>query len=174
MAMSNTNLLITTSAVAWETALPGYGELSNRVVAAVFDYIQLNDPLDFWDGRKPITINLCLSNDAEVQILNRDFRGMDKPTNVLSFANLDDPDFADDCELYDEVELGDIIIALETLQREAEIKQISLADHYCHLFTHGLLHLLGFDHIEDQEAEYMETTEVEILAQLQIKNPYTE
>ena len=77
-----------------------------------------------------------------------------------------------DTELFGEVELGDIIIALETMQREAAEKQISLHDHFCHLFTHGILHLLGFDHIEDEEAEHMENFEINILKRLNIKNPY--
>lgn len=172
--MSNTQLLISVSEDRWNQALPDFGGLSNKVITATFDYIASLDEIDFWNGSKPLLVNLCLSNDNEVQKLNAEFRGMDKPTNVLSFANIDDENFIEDCELYEEIELGDIIIALETLEREAELKKISLADHYCHLLTHGLLHLLGFDHIEDDEAEYMESCEVKILKQLNIANPYLE
>lgn len=174
MAMSNTNLQITVEEPGWENALPGFGTVANRVAIAVFDYLEKNDPLDFLCQEYPINIGLNLSNDDNVQILNRDFRGMDKPTNVLSFANIDDPDFADDCETYQEVELGDIVIALQTLQREADIKGIPLADHFCHLLTHGLLHLCGFDHLEDDEAEVMEAAEIKILSSLNINNPYQE
>ena len=99
---------------------------------------------------------------------------MDKPTNVLSFANIDDENFEQDISLSDKIELGDIIIAFETMQREAKEKNITLHDHYCHLFTHGLLHLLGFDHIEDDEAEYMEDFEIQILKTMDIANPYQE
>ena len=109
-----------------------------------------------------------------MQKLNREYRGLDKPTNVLSFATIDDPDFYNDLALYEEVELGDIVIALETLEQEAELKQISLHHHFCHLLIHGLLHLLGFDHIEDEEAEYMENAEIKILEQMNIPNPYKE
>lgn len=171
-AMSNTRLLISVEEGRWNQALPDFGSLSDQVMATVFDYISSLGEIDFWDGKKPMEVNLCLSNDANVQKLNKEFRGMDKPTNVLSFANIDDEAFAEDCELYEEIELGDIIIALETLEREADLKQIPLSDHYCHLLTHGLLHLLGFDHIEDEEAEYMESCEVKILEKLNIKNPY--
>lgn len=172
--MSNTQLIITVEDKGWDSALENIGELSNHVLTTVFDYIQSLEELSFWDGQKPLLVNLCLSNNARVQELNRDFRGMDKPTNVLSFANIDDENFAQDSEIYDEIELGDIIIALETLQQEASVKNISLHNHYIHLLTHGLLHLLGFDHIQDDEAEYMEGCEISILEKLNIKNPYEE
>ena len=172
--MSNTRLLISVSEDRWNQELPDFGSLSNKVMITVFDYVSTLGEIDFWDGKKPLSVNLCLSNDSEVQKLNKEFRGMDKPTNVLSFANIDDENFSEDCELYEEIELGDIIIALETLEREAELKKIPLIDHYCHLLTHGLLHLLGFDHIEDEEAEYMESCEINILEKLNIKNPYLE
>ena len=84
------------------------------------------------------------------------------------------PAFKADCRIFEEIELGDIIIALETMQLEAKEKGISLKDHYCHLLTHGILHLLGFDHQNDEEAEYMENFEINILQQLNISNPYTE
>lgn len=119
-------------------------------------------------------INVCLSDDEEVHRLNREFRGMDKPTNVLSFANVDDDEFWDTLEDGKEAELGDIILAFETLQREAEIKRISVYAHYCHLLLHGFLHLLGFDHQEDEEAEEMEGLETEILALFSIEDPYKE
>ena len=172
--MNKTTLLMTQEEPAWSTALPDVEQLSDRVMAAVFADVTKHEEIDFLDGQKPIIVSLNLSNDTNVQILNRDYRGLDKPTNVLSFANIDDPDFYTDLTLYEEVDLGSIIIALETLQREAEIKQIPLSDHYCHLLVHGLLHLLGFDHIEDEEAEYMEAAEIRILATLNINNPYKE
>ena len=120
----------------------------------------------------PVSINLCLSNDEEVHKLNREFRQMDKPTNVLSFANIDDEYLLDSLEGAEIAELGDIIIAFETLQREAKIENISFEAHYAHLLVHGILHLCGFDHIEDEEAEYMEDLEVRILSELNIANPY--
>lgn len=175
MAMSNTSLFISVEDDLWKQALPEYGELSNQVVIAVIEYLTKNPseklPID---GSKPIIINLSLSNDELVQKLNAEFRNIDKPTNVLSFANIDDPDFYSDIEIYDEIELGDIIIALQTLQRESDLLEISLKDHFCHLFAHGLLHLFGFDHLEDQEAKLMENAEVEILSELNIENPYKE
>lgn len=171
--MTKTQLVISLNEPAWEDALPDIEQVANEVVIQTVSFVQQNEEdVDFLNLDKPVVINLCLSDDNEVHTLNREFRDMDKPTNVLSFANIDAPDFDKNLELYDEIELGDIIIALETMQREAEEKQIPLHDHFCHLLTHGILHLMGFDHIDDDEAEYMEDFEINILKQLNINNPY--
>lgn len=172
--MTKTQLIINLNEPAWEKHIPDIENVANKVVIAVFDYVNTHEEIDFLAFSKPFVINLCLSDDTEVHTLNRDFRGMDKPTNVLSFAAIDNEEFDKNLELFDEIELGDIIIALETMQREAEEKGISLHDHFCHLLTHGILHLLGFDHIENDEAEYMEEFETNILQQLNIANPYQE
>lgn len=103
--------------------------------------------------------SIVLADDDFVQILNRDYRGKDKPTNVLSFPQ--------DLPL-----LGDIVLAYETIAREAEEQEKSFDDHLLHLTIHGTLHLLGFDHIDDDEAEEMEGLEIVILDQLGVKNPY--
>jgi len=113
---------------------------------------------------------IVLADDAFVQTLNRDYRGKDKPTNVLSFAALDGEDIAPPPG--EPVELGDIIIALETVLAEAEESDKSLTDHLSHLTVHGMLHLLGFDHMEEEEAEIMEAAERKILATLNISDPY--
>lgn len=172
--MTKTNLTITLNEPGWEEQIPDLQQLANNVLVNALEYVEANEDIDFLGTEKPVDINLCLSDDNEVHTLNRDFRGMDKPTNVLSFAAVDDPDFDRNTKLFGEIELGDIIIALETMQREAAEKGIPLRDHFCHLFTHGILHLLGFDHIEDDEAEYMEEFEINILKRLNIKNPYGE
>ncbi len=121
---------------------------------------------------KTYEVNVCLSNDAEVQRLNKEFRGKDKPTNVLSFACIDDDEFWDMLDKSADMELGDIILAFETLQREADEKHITVYAHYCHLLVHGFLHILGFDHQTDEEADEMESLETEILEQFSIDNPY--
>lgn len=104
-------------------------------------------------------VSVVLSNDEFVQELNRDYRGKDKPTNVLSFPN--EPPM-----------LGDIVLAIETIENEAISQKKTFEDHLTHLLVHGCLHLLGHDHIEDDEAEEMESLEIEILEQMGIKNPY--
>ena len=161
MVMSKTELNAFVDEPGWKAALEHIQELSSRVFAATADYIAAHEDFDFMQTGKTLSINLSLSNDAEVQKLNAEFRHLDKPTNVLSFES-------------DVIELGDIIIALETMQKEAALKNISLHDHYCHLLIHGILHLMGFDHQDDAEAEYMENHEIRILALLNVPNPYQE
>ncbi|MBR5598600.1 MAG: rRNA maturation RNase YbeY [Alphaproteobacteria bacterium] len=120
-----------------------------------------------------INVSVCLSNDEEVHKLNREFRGMDKPTNVLSFANIDDDELWDGIESGEkDVELGEIILAFETLQREAFEKGIGVYQHFAHLLVHGFLHLLGFDHEDDKDADVMEGMEIDILREFSIENPY--
>lgn len=158
----------------WLQALPDAEELSQKVLDLVISFVLGHKDINFIQEGQPLSVNLSLANDTAVQELNREFRGLDRPTNVLSFARIDDPDFDADIEDAEVIELGDIIIALETMQKEAASENLSLYDHYCHLLAHGLLHLLGFDHQDDEEAEYMESFEISILQQLNIANPYKE
>jgi len=139
-----------------------------------FGYVADVAKHELLDMNKTFLVNVCLSNNEAVHKLNKEFRGMDKPTNVLSFANIDDDEFWDMLPQAKEVELGDIILAFETLQQEAEVKRISVYAHYCHLLVHGFLHILGFDHQDDKEAEEMEELETDILAAFSIENPYQE
>ena len=106
-------------------------------------------------------LSLALTDDAHIRDLNRTFRGKDKPTNVLSFPSIGPGPL-----------LGDVIIAFETVEQEAKAQQKSLPDHTAHMLVHGFLHLLGYDHANDAEAEIMETLEIRILETLNIDNPY--
>ncbi len=162
------------SDIRWAEALPDIETIAQQVKDAVFSYLDAHEHLDFLRTEKNICINLCLSDDAYIHQLNRDFRQIDRPTNVLSFANLDFEDFERDNNLFDEVALGDIVIAFETMQREAGEQQVTLHAHFCHLLTHGLLHLAGYDHQTADEAAQMEGIEIAVLAHLNIANPYTE
>ena len=108
-------------------------------------------------------LSLLLCDDARIRELNRDFRGLDKPTNVLSFPAP---------EQVGSLALGDIAIAFETVAREAAEEGKSLADHYSHMVVHGLLHILGYDHEMDDEAEIMEALERAILGRMGIADPY--
>ncbi len=123
---------------------------------------------------KIFEVDVCLSNDTEVQRLNKEFRDVDKPTNVLSFAEVDDDGFWTSLDGAENLELGNIILAFETLQREAVFQNISVYAHYCHLLVHGFLHILGYDHQTDVEANEMERLEIDILARFSIANPYQE
>jgi len=120
-----------------------------------------------------VEISVKLSDDAEIQSLNAAYRYKDKATNVLSFPMLP-PDLIDTVSNTDdgEVLLGDIILAYETCAREAEERGISLADHTTHLIVHGTLHLVGYDHENDAEAEDMEAIETRALASIGLADPY--
>lgn len=117
----------------------------------------------------PSEISVVLSDDEHVRELNKHHRGMDKPTNVLSFpaARAKAPAGAPRV-------LGDVVLAFETVQREAAEEDKRFEHHLSHLVVHGVLHLLGYDHEDDDEAEIMETREREILATLGIPDPYAE
>jgi probable rRNA maturation factor len=113
-------------------------------------------------------VNVLLTDDAAVRALNRDWRGIDKPTNVLSFpAPTARPSGAP-------APIGDIAIACETVHREAAADEKPFLHHLAHLTVHGYLHLLGYDHQTDSEAEAMEALEREILADMRIPDPYAD
>lgn len=110
---------------------------------------------------------IVLTDDAEQHELNQQWRGKDSATNVLSFPQI---------EPFDPVIgiLGDIILARETLEREAADQGTSFADHFTHLVVHGFLHILGYDHLTDAQAQQMESLETQILASLGVDDPYAD
>ena len=115
---------------------------------------------------------VMLTDDSGIRTLNSNWRGVDKPTNVLSFPALQ-PDGGrreDDAPRM----LGDIAIAYQTMRREADEEQKPFDHHLSHLAVHGFLHLIGYDHETDDDADAMETLEQEILAQLGIADPYAD
>jgi probable rRNA maturation factor len=112
-------------------------------------------------------ISVLFTDDVHIKELNARWRGKDKPTNVLSF-----PAFSASREKALPPMLGDIVLAHETVSREAELDEKRFDHHLTHLILHGLLHLLGFDHETEEEAEAMEAAERRILAKLAIADPY--
>ncbi len=121
-----------------------------------------------------VEVSVKFADDGEVHALNASYRGKDRPTNVLSFPMVQ-VDLLDGLDLGDddgEVLLGDIILAEGVCRREAADKATSMTNHATHLIVHGTLHLLGYDHIEDAQAEAMEAIEREALATLGIADPY--
>lgn len=117
--------------------------------------------------------SLLFADDAEVHVLNREWRGKDKPTNVLSFPMLEREDLLDLPPAGPPELLGDIALALETCGREAAEKGLPLEHHAAHLIIHGLLHLAGHDHeISPDDARAMEQLEIKALALLGIADPY--
>jgi probable rRNA maturation factor len=138
----------------WRKRLPNVRSLARRAALTALRAVE--------PGGHKTAVSLLFSDNAALQILNRTYREMDKPTNVLAFP-------ASQQAL---VHLGDIALAAETVFREAEEQDKPAADHVTHLIIHGVLHLLGFDHIEDREAAEMEAMERRILALLEIPDPY--
>ncbi|GLK71933.1 rRNA maturation RNase YbeY [Ancylobacter dichloromethanicus] len=147
----------------WST-LPGAVDLVAQAVRAACAGALTEYEIDI-DGAE---IAVKLTDDDAIRALNRDWRGKDSATNVLSFPT---PDVA---RAGGDPHLGDIAIAYETLAREAEAEGKPLADHLAHLAVHGTLHLLGYDHEAVDDAEEMEAMERRVLAGLAIPDPYAE
>jgi probable rRNA maturation factor len=140
---------------AWTRAEPEAEALVWRAAQAV---------LDAHEDIEGQGIVILLADDDSVQVLNRDFRQKDHATNVLSFPSPPNP----------EGQIGDIVLAFGVCAREAAEQGKPLAHHLQHLVAHGVLHLLGYDHQDDAEAQAMEAFEREILAGLDIPDPYAE
>ncbi|MDH6265046.1 putative rRNA maturation factor [Rhizobium sp. SG_E_25_P2] len=117
--------------------------------------------------KQPVEVSLVFTNDAAIREINAEWREQDKPTNVLSF-----PAFPLAPGGKPGPMLGDIILAEETLRREALDLGVAFEDHLTHLLVHGFLHLFGYDHMTEEEAAVMEGLEIRILAELGLENPY--
>ncbi|WP_077147577.1 rRNA maturation RNase YbeY [Sphingopyxis sp. KK2] len=161
----------TYSATPWPDPLDWEVRAADAVAAA----LALTPFAGLADAAPLVEVSVRLTDDAEVHTLNRDFRGKDKPTNVLSFPQVQQ-DLLEGLANSDdgEILLGDIVLARETCAREAEEKGIALADHATHLIVHGTLHLVGYDHMDDASAGAMEALEVKALASLGLANPYAD
>jgi probable rRNA maturation factor len=152
---------VLTVAECWQDEANAEGTIHRAIEAAA-------EIVDADVGEAELAI--MLTDDAGIRILNSNWRGIDKPTNVLSFPALQPagPNGPDDAPRM----LGDIAIAYETTRKEADDEQKPFDHHLSHLAVHGFLHLIGYDHEDDAEAEVMEALEVKILEQLGIPNPY--
>lgn len=131
----------------WDKHKIDFEKIANMVVGAKY---------------KNAEVSIVLVDDAEIHEINKTYRNVDRPTNVLSF------------ELGDDVLLGDIYISYDTVMREAKDGKISFHDHVAHMVVHGMFHLLGYDHLNDQEAMLMEMKEIKVLKKMGIKNPYAD
>jgi len=116
-----------------------------------------------------VQVSLIIVDEKESQRLNKEFRNKDKPTNVLSFP-MDMP--AELAESVDSLMLGDLVICAAVVEDEAQQQNKIPEAHWAHMLVHGMLHLQGYDHIEDSEAEAMEAKEIQLLNQLGFENPY--
>ena len=123
---------------------------------------------------RPVEISVRLTGNEQVRALNAEWRGKDKPTNVLSFPMVESRELQDTKVADVELLLGDIILARGVCETEAAEKGVRFEDHAAHLLVHGTLHLLGYDHHDEAEAAEMELREVRALKRLGIANPYEE
>jgi probable rRNA maturation factor len=139
--------------------------VSGHVLEAASAFLKAEEKQPF--PAVPPEVSLVFSDDAQVRAINAEWRGQDKPTNVLSF-----PAFPLVPGGKPGPMLGDIVIARETVEREAADLDKSFDDHLTHLMVHGFLHLFGYDHMNSEEAERMESIESRILATLGLSDPY--
>ncbi len=153
------HLEVTVEYSGWDDLSPSVQELTRQALSAAAAEVA------FEDSRAEVSV--LFADDAAVHRLNRDWRGRDSATNVLSFPADDEAPEADMPRL-----LGDIVLAGETVLREAREQGKRAEDHVRHLLAHGFLHLLGYDHEDDDEAVRMEAHETAALARLGIADPY--
>lgn len=163
-----TEIAVEVEAESWTAALPDVVELCRNVAAAALAAGAARVGLTEHAGRMEVSV--LLADDERVRELNRDWRGFDKPTNVLSFAALEDEDVPAEGPIL----LGDVIVAFQTTAAEAAESGKTITNHLSHLIVHGVLHLLGYDHEEDDEAEAMERLEAAVLGALGIPDPYAD
>ena len=129
-------------------------------------YVWLEKALD--DYSKDAEVLIRVVDNQEISALNEQYRHKQGPTNILSFP-FEAPEAVEGVIL-----LGDLVVSAPFLKKEAEAQQKTLKDHWAHIIIHGILHLLGYDHIDESDAHEMEAKEIVILQQLNIDNPYQE
>ncbi|WP_374653345.1 rRNA maturation RNase YbeY [Dongia sp.] len=158
----------------WDKALPDAARIARRAARAAIKaaLAAKSLPRKRLAEAGKVELGITLDNDRGVRHLNRDYRGKDRPTNVLSFAALDAGLPPKGVPASYPWALGDIVLALGIIKVEARDQRKTLAQHFCHLVVHGVLHLLGFDHEKDRAAHAMEKLEREILAGLGWPDPY--
>lgn len=149
---------------AWRTAVPGAAVLCRRAARAALAKGRI--------AEDAIELCIVLADDALIADLNARFRGRREPTNVLSFPAQGPSRPSGRAPGQSPTMLGDVVLALETLRREAERDGKRLDHHLAHLVIHGVLHLVGHDHADDAEAARMEALEIAALGRLGVGNPY--
>jgi probable rRNA maturation factor len=148
----------------WRKSVPRAKALAEKMAQAAIAYGLKKAPERKFKKIKPYELSVVLTNDAAVRRLNRAYRGKDKPTNVLSFP-ADAPPGATWL-------LGDVVIAHGVTTRESRLENKTLDAHLAHLVIHGVLHLLGYDHLQDKDAAVMERLESDIMARMGFADPY--
>jgi probable rRNA maturation factor len=164
--MSGLTVNIGIASAQWTRAFPG---MKKKIgIAAEKAFLKSKKPATF--RSRPVQVNILLTTDSKIRTLNRDFRGMDKPTNVLSFpAAAPIPGVP-----MDALPAGDVVLALQTIRRECRAQNKTLESHTIHLIVHGILHLFGYDHLRQKDAKSMEKLECDILKSLGYPDPYVD
>ncbi|MBH9974577.1 MULTISPECIES: rRNA maturation RNase YbeY [Bartonella] len=155
--------------VRFDVAINAEGWQNEEALRRIVDPLLQATLVELGFGKIESELSLVFTDDKDIRAINGQWRHIDKPTNVLSF-----PAFPVKPGQQPGPILGDIVLAFETVEREAREENKSFDDHLGHLIVHGLLHLMGYDHQTDEEAEQMEGLEIKILSQIGISNPYSE
>ncbi len=158
---------VTISEPEWTASFLDVEKLSRNAMELALKMVMLPEKVKHRD----LEASIVLANDDLIQVLNREYRKQDKPTNVLTFASLDSSDPIPVSEPYP---IGDVILSYQTIDREAREQGKFFKDHFLHMVVHGTLHLLGYDHETEDEANIMESLEIRILEKMNIQNPYME
>ncbi len=170
MIQIKTNIDLTSA--KWKNAFPRYRKKIGEAVALAC--LQAKKPAALKE--RAFDINIILTTDANIKKLNKNYKGKDKPTNVLSFPQIKMEGLKkSDLKMYPQemiIPLGDIIIAHQITKKEAKAEQKEFEAHVMHLVIHGVLHLLGYDHKTKKAAELMEKLEVKLMKALDYPNPY--
>ena len=164
---SNFDIDVSISEPEWISSFLDVEKLAAEAMELALKMAQMPSQIK---GRE-IELSIVLANDDLIQILNREYREKDSPTNVLTFASLDSKDPVPADVPYP---VGDVILSYQTIDREAREQGKFFRDHFLHMVVHGTLHLLGYDHETEDDANNMESLEIRILEKMNIQNPYME
>ncbi|MBD5770145.1 rRNA maturation RNase YbeY [Marinomonas colpomeniae] len=146
-------------------------ELDLQIATTATEHLPSEEDFRLWVGKalptlgEEFEVTIRIVDEEESHALNHEYRGMDKPTNVLSFPFEAPPGL--ELPL-----LGDLVICTQIVEKEAKEQKKELLHHWAHMTIHGILHLRGYDHINDDEADEMESIEAQLLASLSISDPY--
>jgi len=154
---------------SWLKEIDNIEHFLEKTINNLAQYTSLNKLIK---NKTEIELSILLTNDQEIKSLNKNYRNKNKATNTLSFPLISRDEKITENIFDNFIAIGDIIFSLETIKKEADSQNKKFQHHFTHLLLHSLLHLIGYDHQNDQEAQKMEDLEINILKKLAINNPY--